>query len=57
MSRPLVLLHGLWDTPRLFRRLEEELLRRSPQLEMFAPTFPIGLARCRSVSLPPGWLT
>ena len=40
MSRPLVLLHGLWDTPRLFRRLEEELLRRSPQLEMFAPHLP-----------------
>ncbi|MEY3929489.1 MAG: hypothetical protein RLZZ516_1199, partial [Cyanobacteriota bacterium] len=23
---PLVLLHGLWDTPRVFRRLEAELL-------------------------------
>ena len=21
MTRPLVLMHGLWDTPRLFRRL------------------------------------
>jgi triacylglycerol lipase len=40
MSRPLVLLHGLWDTPRLFRRLEEELLRRSPGLELFAPHLP-----------------
>ena len=37
MTRPLVLLHGLWDTPRLFRRLEEELLRRSPALELYAP--------------------
>ncbi|MEN9859975.1 MAG: hypothetical protein RLZZ515_457, partial [Cyanobacteriota bacterium] len=40
MSRPLVLLHGLWDTPRLFRRLEDELLRRSPALELFAPHLP-----------------
>ena len=23
--RPLVLVHGLWDTPRLFRRLEQRL--------------------------------
>ena len=23
--RPLVLVHGLWDTPRLFRRLERQL--------------------------------
>lgn len=40
MTRPLVLLHGLWDTPRLFRRLEEELRRRSPGLELFAPHLP-----------------
>jgi len=40
MSRPLVLLHGLWDTPRLFRRLEDELLRRSPAIELFAPHLP-----------------
>ena len=40
MTRPLVLLHGLWDTPRLFRRLEQELLRRSPALELFAPHLP-----------------
>ena len=40
MTRPLVLLHGLWDTPRLFRRLEEELLRRNPALELFAPHLP-----------------
>ena len=40
MTRPLVLVHGLWDTPRLFRRLEEELLRRSPALELYAPHLP-----------------
>jgi triacylglycerol lipase len=40
MTRPLVLLHGLWDTPRLFRRLESELLRRCPSLELFAPHLP-----------------
>lgn len=40
MTRPLVLLHGLWDTPRLFRRLENELLRRCPALELFAPHLP-----------------
>lgn len=40
MTRPLVLLHGLWDTPRLFRRLENELLRRCPSLELFAPHLP-----------------
>ena len=40
MTRPLVLLHGLWDTPRLFRRLESELLRRCPSLELYAPHLP-----------------
>lgn len=40
MTRPLVLLHGLWDTPRLFRRLEAELLRRQPSLELYAPHLP-----------------
>ena len=41
MSRPpLVLLHGLWDTPRLFRRLEAELLQRCPPLEIYAPHLP-----------------
>lgn len=38
--RPLVLLHGLWDTPSLFRRLEQALLSREPQLELFAPHLP-----------------
>jgi triacylglycerol lipase len=36
----LVLLHGLWDTPRLFRRLEAELLQRCPPLEIYAPHLP-----------------
>ena len=40
MNRPLVLLHGLWDTPRLFQRLESELLRRRPALELYAPHLP-----------------
>lgn len=41
MSRPpLVLLHGLWDTPRLFDRLETALLERCPQLEIYAPHLP-----------------
>jgi len=39
-SPPLVLLHGLWDTPQLFGRLEQELLRRNPSLELFAPHLP-----------------
>jgi triacylglycerol lipase len=38
MNRPpLVLLHGLWDTPRLFGRLETALLKRCPQLQLYAP--------------------
>jgi triacylglycerol lipase len=37
---PLVLLHGLWDTPRLFGRLETALLQRCPQLEIYAPHLP-----------------
>ena len=40
---PLVLLHGLWDTPRLFQRLERELLSRCPQLQIEAPHLPHGL--------------
>jgi triacylglycerol lipase len=41
MSRPpLVLLHGLWDTPRLFASLESALLERCPQLEIYAPHLP-----------------
>ena len=41
MTRPpLVLLHGLWDSPRLFRRLETALLERCPELELYAPHLP-----------------
>jgi len=47
-DRPLVLLHGLWDTPRLFRRLEQELLRRRPSLELFVPHLP---HRCGAVPI------
>ena len=37
---PLVMIHGLWDTPQLFRRLEEELHHRCPDLELYAPPLP-----------------
>jgi triacylglycerol lipase len=37
---PLVLVHGLWDTPKVFRRLEQELRLRQPQLELLAPHLP-----------------
>ena len=39
-ERPLLLIHGLWDTPRLFRRLEQTLLERNPNLPLFAPHLP-----------------
>jgi len=40
---PLVLVHGLWDTPRLFRRLEDQLRgRRQPLL---VPHLPHGLGQ------------
>lgn len=32
ISTPLVLVHGLWDTPRLFQRLETQLGGRRPEL-------------------------
>ena len=37
---PLVMIHGLWDTPQLFRRLEQELHHRRPDLELYAPPLP-----------------
>jgi len=38
---PLVLVHGLWDTPRLFRRLEQNLgERRAPLLIPHLPHVP-----------------
>jgi triacylglycerol lipase len=37
-SPPLVLVHGLWDTPRLFRRLQDQLQgRRQPLLVPYLP--------------------
>ena len=53
MSRPpLVLLHGLWDTPRLFARLQTALLERCPQLEIYAPHLPhrLGAAPIRELA-------
>ena len=41
MTCPLVLMHGLWDTPRLFRRLIEAIDR--PQQLLMAPHLPHGL--------------
>ena len=38
MSRALVLVHGLWDTPRLFRRLIQTL--DDPERPLFAPHLP-----------------
>ena len=41
MTCPLVLVHGLWDTPRLFRRLIQAIDR--PQQPLMAPHLPHGL--------------
>ena len=41
ITTPLVLVHGLWDTPRLFRRLEAQLEGRRPAL--LIPHLPHGL--------------
>jgi len=41
LRTPLVLVHGLWDTPRLFRRLETQLAGRRP--ELLIPHLPHGL--------------
>ena len=41
ITTPLVLVHGLWDTPRLFRRLEAQLAGRRPAL--LIPHLPHGL--------------
>ena len=42
MTRPLVLVHGLWDTPRLFHRLVQRL---DPRLDrpLLIPHLPHGL--------------
>lgn len=48
-ERPLVLIHGLWDTPRLFRRLVEQLDgRRYPLL---IPHLPHGLGHVPLLTL------
>ena len=41
MTTPLVLVHGLWDTPRLFHRLIQEL--DQPVRPLLAPHLPHGL--------------
>ena len=41
MTRPLVLMHGLWDTPRLFRRLIQAI--DAPEQPLLAPHLPHGL--------------
>ena len=40
MPPPLVLIHGLWDSPQLFHRLEAALRAQAPQLELYAPHLP-----------------
>ncbi|WP_254217244.1 triacylglycerol lipase [Synechococcus sp. CCY 9618] len=47
MTIPLVLVHGLWDDPRLFRRLQERLAGRLPDL--YAPHLS---HRCGATPLP-----
>ena len=42
---PLVLVHGLWDTPKLFDRLEAMLRQRRPAMELFSPPLPHGLGQ------------
>jgi len=37
-SLPLVLVHGLWDTPQVFRHLRQQLAGRRP--ELFSPHLP-----------------
>lgn len=45
---PLVLVHGLWDTPRLFDRLGASLRRACPGIELHCPHLP---HRCGQVAL------
>lgn len=45
---PLVLVHGLWDTPRLFDRLGTSLRRACPGIELHCPHLP---HRCGQVAL------
>ena len=41
MTSPLVLMHGLWETPRLFRRLIQAI--DAPEQPLLAPHLPHGL--------------
>ena len=41
MTRPLVLVHGLWDTPRVFHRLIQRI--DQPDRPLLAPHLPHGL--------------
>ena len=43
LSRPLILVHGLWNTPNVFSRLESCL--RQPPSMVFAPLLPHGCGR------------
>ncbi len=49
---PLLLIHGLWDTPQLFNRLETALRRQAPELELYAPHLPhrLGAIPIRSLA-------
>ncbi len=49
---PLVLIHGLWDTPQLFDRLATALHRQAPDLELYAPHLPhrLGAIPIRSLA-------
>ena len=55
---PLVLLHGLWDTPRLFGRLEALLRERCPPLEIYTPHLPhkLGVTPIRNLAAQLGGL-
>ncbi len=43
LTRPLILVHGLWNTPKVFRRLESCL--QQPPSMVFAPSLPHGCGR------------
>ena len=43
LIRPLILVHGLWNTPNVFRRLESNL--EQPPSMVFAPFLPHGCGR------------
>jgi triacylglycerol lipase len=53
-SRPLVLVHGLLDTPRLFSRLERRL--EGQHRQCFLPICPIDSVRFRYASSLSSWM-